>query len=91
MLQTPNPMSLQAPYGLQWRVDTLPVYADAMRALAADLGLPVIEVNRFDLGLPDIGPMVADGVHPNQQLYTIQTREVMAPAVAAQVRALKCM
>ena len=68
-------------------VDT---YAQAMREVAAELGRPVIDVSSTVRAMPGWEVRVWDGVHPDPGLYGIIARDIVAPALAAEVRKRLC-
>lgn len=62
--ETPNPTdSPIRPY------ESTQAFAEAMRDVAAELHVPVIDVNAFVLAMPDWRAHLADGIHPDDQLY----------------------
>lgn len=65
-------------------------YAQAMREVAAELGRPVIDVSAKVRAMPGWEGRVWDGVHPDPGLYGIIARDIVAPALAAEVRKRLC-
>lgn len=65
-------------------------YAQAMREVAAELGRPVIDVSATVRAMPGWEVRVWDGVHPDPGLYGIIARDIVAPALAAEVRKRLC-
>lgn len=63
-------------------------YAQAMRDVAAEHHIPVAEVHEYFRGRQEL---LSDGVHPTVEGYALLVRDVLAPAVAEQVKALRCM
>lgn len=66
-------------------------YAQAMREVAAELGRPVIDVSAQVRAMPGWEVRVWDGVHPDPGLYGIIARDIVAPALAAEVRKRLCV
>ena len=66
------------------------IYARAMREVAAEVSAPVADVYAFTAALPDWQALVPDWAHPSTALYQQIGDRVLAPVVAAEVRALLC-
>lgn len=88
-LQTPVPMNTDITDPAVGTAEN-DSYAQAMREVAAEKGVPVIEVHRYVLGLPGWKSMLSDGIHPTPELYEMIARNVQAPALATQVALLRC-
>lgn len=52
------------------------------------LGLPVADVNAYVMSLADWQAHVVDGLHPDDAVYKLAVDNVLAPAVAQQVKAV---
>jgi len=65
--------------------DTTP-YADAMRAVAAEQGIPVADVNL----LPFSTTLLGDWAHPTDAGYINIVKQALAPVVATEVARLRC-
>lgn len=62
------------------------LYAQAMREVAQEFGLPVADVNPYlSLGL------LSDWAHPSQEGYDLLVKNILAPVVAAKVAPLRCV
>lgn len=68
-------------------VDT---YAQAMREVAAELGRPVIDVSAQVRAMPGWEVRIWDGVHPDPGMLGIISRDIVAPALATEVRKRLC-
>lgn len=65
-------------------------YAQAVRDVGKELGVPVIDVNAYVLSVPNWQLLLVDGVHPSDALYRSIYGSVVVPAVTPLVARLKC-
>lgn len=65
-------------------------YAQAMREVAHQLGAPVADVNSYLMHTHGIPAHLHGGVHPDSETYRLIVDQVLAPAVAPLVAALRC-
>lgn len=65
-------------------------YAQAMREVAAELGRPVIDVSATVRAMPGWEVRIWDGVHPDPGMLGIIARDIVAPALASEVRKRLC-
>ena len=66
-------------------------YAQAIRAVAAERKVPLIDTHAYQIGLADWRTRLRDGVHPTDAFYADLVREVSAPAIAARVALLRAI
>ncbi len=66
-------------------------YAQAMREAANRNRWPVADVYAYTSRLPDWQALIPDWAHPSDPLYVRIVDDVLAPAVAEQVRQLRCL
>ena len=85
VLQTPTPMTGPLSNG-----QSTAAYAQAVREVGAELGVPVADVQAYVLGLPNWQALLVDGVHPRDELYALMVRDVIAPVVRRQVARSAC-
>lgn len=84
MLETPNPIVPGAGLGDE-------AYAQVMREVAAESGIPVADAQAYVLSVPNWNVLYSDGYHhPADALYRMISANVLVPAVAKQVQALRC-
>ena len=65
-------------------------YAQVVREVGAELGVPVADVQAYVLSLPNWEVLLVDGTHPGDALYRLIEANVVVPAVARQVATLQC-
>jgi lysophospholipase L1-like esterase len=65
-------------------------YPDAMRAVAAERGAPVADVDAYVRALPNWQAYLADGIHPNATLYGLIVTNALFPTLDPLVAKLKC-
>jgi lysophospholipase L1-like esterase len=65
-------------------------YAQAMRELAAKKGQPLADVYAYTSTLPNWQTLTPDAIHPNDELYQMIDRDVVAPVLKPMVAALLC-
>jgi hypothetical protein len=58
--------------------------------VAAELGLPLADVDAYVRSLPGWEAMIPDGVHPDAALLRLIADNVVGPALAARVAPLRC-
>jgi len=80
--ETPNPISYPG-----WN---RPEYAQAMRDVAQEKGVPVIDTDAYVRGLPNWDSYLGDQIHPNGTLYGMIVQNVMFPKMEPMVAKLKC-
>ena len=87
ILMTPTPIDLSKPHLPETVDDAL--YAQAVRDVAAEVKIPLVDVNAYVLALPNWQTLLVDGVHPSSALYASIYAQVV-PVVQAKVDALAC-
>lgn len=70
----------------------MPAWQDEMRAVAKEHGDRVSDLNAYFLTLPqaDVINYLPDGTHGTQAWYALVVKDVLGPAVAAEVARLRC-
>jgi len=71
------------------KLDITP-YAEAMREVARDRGLPIADVFAYTSALPDWPVLLYDNAHPSDALYQSISRDVVQPVVAPIVARMLC-
>jgi hypothetical protein len=87
VLETPNPWNHAA---VSPDVDETPPYADAIRAVGEEMGVPVADTRAYVLSLPGWGAMLDDGVHQTPELDALVAKNVTAPALAPIIASMLC-
>jgi lysophospholipase L1-like esterase len=76
VFETPNPT--------YWPGRHTEDYAQAMREVAAELGVPLIDVHAFVMAMPDWQAQIPDKLHPSPELM----RKIVADCVMPELRKL---
>lgn len=65
-------------------------YAQVMREVAAQKGLPVADVFAYTSALPDWPTLLFDNAHPSDMLYKMISRDVLQPTISPIVAQMLC-
>lgn len=83
--ETPNPTdSPLRPY------DGTATYAQAMRDVAVETGVPLIDIHTYVISLPNWRALLVDGIHPGPVLTEMIGTNVVYPALVPAVAKLRC-
>lgn len=80
VLATPTPIDLARASPRPESVPTA-AYAQAVREVAAEAGVPLADVQAYVLAQPNWQVLLVDGVHPSDALYRMIYASAMVPAI----------